>query len=221
MTSAIDKSRLMSSTWDARLPDRFWAKTRIEDTGYSTPCITWTASKLPTGYGRFNWQRKSCYAHRVAYEVLVDRIPEGMVIDHLCRNRACVNVEHLEPVTSEVNILRGTGAGAVNAAKTHCDRGHEFTEANTRPTGRGGRECIACEPYWREAWNAQRRAARAARTAVAGTPKPPRTRCYNGHLLDEANIYVDKRGRRYCRKCLRARAKRSYDRRKVRSSAAG
>ena len=95
-------------------------------------------------YGQFsavrNWR-----AHRFAYAALRGPIPDGMVLDHLCRNPACVNPSHLEPVTDAVNILRGEGAHAKNARKTHCHRGHEFTPENTRMTAGGGRYCLACK----------------------------------------------------------------------------
>jgi hypothetical protein len=84
-------------------------------------------------------------AHRWAYEFLRAEIPEGLHIDHLCRNRACVNPWHLEPVTNRVNGLRGESVAAQHARKTHCIRGHEFTTENTYPIkngkGRGCREC--------------------------------------------------------------------------------
>ena len=179
------------------LPERFWAKTRIEDTGYETPCLTWTAYKLPNGYGRFNWQRKVRNAHRLAYEVQVGPIPEGLVIDHLCRNRACVNVAHMEPVTNQVNILRGETIMADNAAKTRCSKGHLYDETNTIRRDRG-RRCATCETADRDERNAQRRAETAQRP-----PKPPRTHCRQGHLLDEANTYVNKQGVRCCRECAR------------------
>jgi hypothetical protein len=69
-----------------------------------------------------------------------------LVLDHLCRNRRCVNPEHLEIVTSVENVMRGEGFGPKNAAKTHCDKGHEFTPENTyiRTRAQGGRECRAC-----------------------------------------------------------------------------
>ena len=69
-------------------------------------CWEWRAFIRPNGYGQFN---KNEYAHRVSYEEFVGPIPEGLVIDHLCRNRSCINPEHLEPVTQHENLLRGNG----------------------------------------------------------------------------------------------------------------
>lgn len=216
METAVDKSRLGAASWDPRLPDRFWVKTRIEDRGYKTPCIIWTGSRTPLGYGRFSWQGKPVYAYRFAYGVLVDEIPAGLVIDHLCRNPSCVNVEHLDPVTHKVNILRGVGSGARNAVKTHCKRGHEFTPENTKVT-KDGRACRACREGPDEEWNAQRREQRTA--ARGGRPsRRAGTHCYNGHLLAEAGVYVDPRGRRYCRICFTARNKRRYDNKKKRDA---
>lgn len=82
--------------------------------------------------------------HRWVWEHRRGIIPAGMVIDHLCRNRACVNVDHLEVVTHVENIMRGNGACALNARKTKCKRGHEFTESNTRRY-RTGRYCRTCD----------------------------------------------------------------------------
>jgi len=83
------------------------------------------------------------YAHRYVYEQEVGPIPDGLTLDHLCRNRACVNPDHLEPVTMRVNTLRGETITARNAAKTRCDKGHEFTPENTmrKPDGRRCRVC--------------------------------------------------------------------------------
>jgi len=119
--------------------ERFWSKVR-----QNGECWEWTAS-LSYGYGQFALRhgviRK---AHRISYEWLVGPIPDGLHLDHLCRNRKCVNPEHLEPVTNYVNLHRGQGFTATRAAQTHCIHGHEFTPENTNIKRNGCRECRAC-----------------------------------------------------------------------------
>jgi len=86
----------------ARLEARFWAKTRINGT-----CIEWTGATAKNGYGRVYRNGHWTGAHRHAYELKVGPIPEGLDLDHLCSNRACINPGHLEPVTRQENLRRG------------------------------------------------------------------------------------------------------------------
>jgi hypothetical protein len=106
-------------------------------------CWTWTGARQAGGYGRFASSASVLVlAHRWSYEHHVGPIADGLTIDHLCRNTSCVNPDHLEPVTREVNAWRGNP----HKDRTHCDAGHELTEANvyiapSRPTVRLCREC--------------------------------------------------------------------------------
>ena len=86
---------------------------------------------------------KHFLAHRMIYELLVGPIPDGLEIDHLCRNRGCVNPGHMEPVTHRENLMRGDTVAAANPAKTHCIRGHPYDDENTYRYG-SHRYCRAC-----------------------------------------------------------------------------
>lgn len=125
------------------LTARFEAKYEVDAGG----CWLWTANLDTSGYGRFWFEGRTVSAHRFSYEQLIGPIPEGLDIDHLCRVRHCVNPEHMEPVTRQVNGLRGVGPQAVHAAQTHCIRGHELAGDNliiVEYTGRPARSCRAC-----------------------------------------------------------------------------
>lgn len=126
--------------------ERFDAKWEVDESG----CWLWTASTDNAGYGCFGVkdERSACWrtvrAHRLAYETAVGPIPDGLVLDHLCRVRNCVNPDHLEPVTSGENVLRGDTITARCAATTHCPQGHPYDEKNTYHNPAGFRACRTC-----------------------------------------------------------------------------
>ena len=117
-------------------------------------CWVWQLCILQTGYGCIRVGGKTRNAHRVSYETFRGPVPDGLVLDHLCRNRACVNPDHLEPVTPRENVLRGM-ARQVKADITHCPRGHAYDEPNTY-SWRGRRFCRACNQAACERYRASR-----------------------------------------------------------------
>lgn len=109
--------------------------------------LQWVGPMSNDGYGRLQIDRVRSRAHRVAYELWVGPIPEGLTLDHLCRVRRCIWPEHLEAVTSGENVLRGEGPSAREARQTHCIHGHPFTPENTWTYvvhGRPKRYCQTC-----------------------------------------------------------------------------
>ena len=119
-------------------------------------CWRWTGTKN-RGYGHFRTLDGRIYAHRWAYEFFVGPIPDGLTIDHLCRNRACVNPDHLEPVPMRVNVHRSEAVSVQFVGITECKYGHEFTEANTIRVPKG-RKCRACANRRTAAYRARKKA---------------------------------------------------------------
>lgn len=108
-------------------------------------CWQWHAGKQGKGYGVFKAGGRQQMAHRVSYSEFVGEIPEGLQLDHLCRNTSCVRPSHLEPVTSKENLRRGTSPSALNGQKSECPNGHPYSGDNlyANPyTGR--RHCRTC-----------------------------------------------------------------------------
>jgi hypothetical protein len=122
MTTRLRKS--------ASFQDRLFNRLVIQPDG----CVVWTGYKLK-GYGRIRRDGKVVYTHKAMYELCEGPVPDGMELDHLCRNPACANVSHLEPVTHQVNMQRGLGG----ELRTHCPQGHPLDGRHARE-----RYCLTC-----------------------------------------------------------------------------
>ena len=133
-----------------------------------TRCWVWTGSKNADGYASFGcFGIPGLKGHVIMYRIFKGDFPGGLELDHLCRNRTCVNPDHLEPVTTRENILKGNGFGAINARKTHCPKGHPYAGDNLYLTKIGRRRCRTCM--------------REERRHVAKPKNPKKTHCPATH----------------------------------------
>lgn len=175
--------------------ERFWSKVVRE--GHPQGCWVYEpATRMPRGYGVFRLSKSegSIRSHRYAYQISMGPIPEGLTLDHLCRNTTCVNPQHLEPVTASENSIRA------HRNKPACRHGHLYSEVGfTIGKTKGERLCNACRAKNRQLKSMREKAARAANPS---TPKPWRTHCSKGHEYTEENTYwVPSTGNRACREC--------------------
>lgn len=146
-----------------RVKERLAEGYRIDS---ETGCWIWDKAKNHGGYGVMRVHGRQKRTHRIAYELYVGQIQDGLQIDHLCRVRACCNPDHLEPVTARENVMRSDGFAAINARKVVCVNGHELTGDNVR-IDRGHRTCKPC--LWER--DAEYRAQRKARGNVDPLPR--------------------------------------------------
>jgi hypothetical protein len=127
-------------------PDTFWPKVNKR---HPDECWEWlgaVGSRADSGYGYYGLtDGRSVGAHRASFALSGRTVQPGQQIDHLCRNRRCVNPAHLEAVSHRENALRGESPVAVNAKKTHCIRGHELSQENTLTRINGWRGCKVCK----------------------------------------------------------------------------
>jgi hypothetical protein len=133
------------------LIDRVFGRIDVTDN-----CWEWTGAKS-AGYGVVGIKGKNVGVHRVVYELLIGNIPDGMHLDHLCRNPSCVNPAHLEVVTPRENTMRGYGPASINAKKTHCLRGHDLSDSCIDKLGK--RNCRKCRQIRKKAFYQRQREA--------------------------------------------------------------
>lgn len=177
-------------------------------------CWIWIGSIDGNGYGQIQTRNRRYprAAHRYTYQTLMGEIPHGLQIDHLCRNRQCVNPAHLEPVTFLENVRRGD-AGKYQSRRTHCPHGHEYSGDNLviskGKNGRTHRQCYECmRRVWRRIQN------------YKGLPLPgDRTHCPQGHPYSGDNLFrrIRNNGQpsRECRECNRIRSRNNIKKRKA------
>lgn len=200
---------------DIREGQRNKAARRFNDSfagDQNSGCWLWLGTLTRQGYGTIHigskkdGSRRTMLAHRFSYELNRGPIPDGMYLDHrVCRTKACVNANHLVVCTFAENMQQPDGAAYLHKIKTHCPRGHEFTESNIGHHATGGRFCLTCA---RQAGSRYKERVRIRlnkpKYGVGGFNKA-KTECVRGHSYSAENTYIRKSGGRVCRACARLR----------------
>ncbi|HEC61086.1 MAG TPA: HNH endonuclease [bacterium] len=125
--------------------DRFWQKVQISPA--PNGCWEWLGNKFSNGYGEFWLDGHNIDSHRIAYQLHIGPIMDGLVLDHSCKNHGCVNPSHLEPVTQVENCRRGN-TGKHQTLKECCPKGHPYIGHNLLLYGDGRRRCRTCRNEW-------------------------------------------------------------------------
>lgn len=181
-------------------------------------CWYWTGSVDKGGYGKFSGGGFQLLAHRASYLHFVGKIPRGLNLDHLCHSldlacpggdgdlhRRCVNWEHLDPVTQQVNVDRSR-----SRAKDCCGKGHLYTPENTYIDPRGRRACRICQTARHQAWS---------RLHHPGVRHGTETHCPQGHSYSGDNLIITSAGSRACRECKRDSDRESIRRKRAQAKA--
>lgn len=182
------KNCAKNSADNVKLPEFLDRRVVASDRGHATPCLEWTAA-LHLGYGWVSHNGKPQLAHRLAYQAIRGPIPKGLVIDHLCCNRKCLNPDHLEAVTLAVNTRRAH-PNYFTDDMTVCPKGHALTPGYVIPTSKGSRRCLRCE--------------RGENARPYRGPIKDRTHCPQGHPYSGENLYLTPKGSKVCRICRAA-----------------
>ncbi len=195
---------------ERKLLARIFSKIKVSTENFykGVPCWEWQAYIHPkSGYGGFSLSKISGRAHRVIYQIFVERIPDALQCDHLCKVRHCVNPAHIEAVTAAINNARSESPAAINARKTHCPLGHPLTPDNiVKRKDRKARNCRICANNKAVIYAERKRRA-------AGVRQIHSTMCKNGHLYTPENTMWKRREsgiHRDCRKCKRIQQNKRY-----------
>lgn len=181
---------MKDSALNGKLPEFLARRVEPHDRGHGSPCLEWIGA-LHVGYAWVSHEGKPQLGHRLSYEYAVGPIPAGLVIDHLCRNRKCINPDHLDPVTQAVNVRRAHPNYSTDDMSV-CPHGHPLTEGWYYTQGTS-RVCVRC--------------IRGDNARPYRGPVKDRTECPQGHPYSGDNLYITPKGSKVCRRCRNEKGK--------------